>query len=159
MNAREKATATLLRLEEFICHISQNYPCWCQLQGAGAAREAWGEERWRKHSEGRNTAGQVQRERREKKRRKEMHSFGALLPHEVLPHLLPPIITSFAHWATGERKSSLCSCFLLPRRARHVGEEPKQLRWTEPLFPSVWWLEGWLLWQLEVCCDEGGLWS
>jgi len=45
MNAQEKATAALLRLEEFICHISQNYLCWCQLCATGAAQEALREER------------------------------------------------------------------------------------------------------------------
>lgn len=45
MNAQKKATAALLRLEDFICHISQNYLCWCQLCGEGAAQEVWEEER------------------------------------------------------------------------------------------------------------------
>lgn len=47
MNAQEKATAALLRLEEFICHISQNYVCWCQLCAIGAVQEALREERWK----------------------------------------------------------------------------------------------------------------
>ena len=55
MNAQEKATAALLRLEEFICHISQNYLCWCQLCGIGAGERRHGERKgerstaWEKH--------------------------------------------------------------------------------------------------------------
>lgn len=36
MNAADKAAASLLRLKEFISHISQNYLCSCQQCAIGA---------------------------------------------------------------------------------------------------------------------------
>jgi len=45
---------------------------------------------------GRDTVEQIQGKRRKKESKKEMHSSGTLLPHNVLSHLLLLIITSFA---------------------------------------------------------------
>lgn len=95
MNAQEKATAALLRLKEFICHISQNYLCWCQLYGIGAERVAWWEERW-KRGTAREKLCKVHAWKKNE-RKKEMHSFHTSFPHKLLPHPLLPIITSFAH--------------------------------------------------------------
>lgn len=100
MNAQKKATAALLRLEDFICHISQNYLCWCQLCGEGAAQEVWGEERWERSTVGEGTQEGV---KGRKKSKKKVQSFSTSLPYKVLPHLLLLIITIFAHWEPQER--------------------------------------------------------
>lgn len=74
MNAQKKATAALLRLEDFICHISQNYLCWCQLCGEGAAQEVWGEERWE-----RSTVGKVHKGEKKGRKKKEKDEKGAII--------------------------------------------------------------------------------
>lgn len=48
-------------------------------------------------------------------RKKEIHSYGTVLPHKMLPHLLLQIITSLAHCEPQERGKSpfaFTSCFL-----------------------------------------------
>lgn len=56
-----------------------------------------------KHSEGETLQGRHKEKEEREKGKKGMHSFGTSLPHELLPHLLPLIITIFAHCEPQER--------------------------------------------------------
>lgn len=120
MNAQEKAAAALLRLEEFICHISQNYLCWCQLCATGAVQERKGEKR---------STVRVDTKNQEERKERCIHS----TPHCLTGAPPPVIITIFAQcepWERGKVPFAPAS-----RRAWCVADVPERLCWTE-LFSS-----------------------
>lgn len=136
MNAQDKVSTTLLRLEEFIFHVSPNYLRCCQLCGKAAQKVGGKGKRL-------EPCYNVENDKE--------------ISGEEIWDFIFSQVACLVHWFLTDSTTvdwNMLSLHLLPAFLEYL-----VCRRGTALLLSLWSLGGRLLWQLEICCDEEGLWS